>query len=97
MRIVCNNKTSKGARPQERTARAMKKFEEGKSYEMRSVCDHECKWSYTVKARTASTITLIDEKGKEIKCRIIKAISEMDNREAVKPLGNYSMCPILRA
>ena len=75
----------------------MKRFEEGKRYEMRSICDHECIWSYTVKARTAQTVTLIDEKGKELKCRIIKAISEMDNREAVRPLGTYSMAPTLRA
>lgn len=75
----------------------MTKFEAGKRYEMRSVCDHNCVWTFTVKERTAATITLVDEKGKETKCRIIKGISTMDNREAVKPLGNYSMCPILRA
>lgn len=75
----------------------MTKFEAGKRYEMRSVCDHNCVWTFTVKERTAATITLVDEKGKETKCRIIKGISMMDNREAVKPLGNYSMCPILRA
>lgn len=75
----------------------MKKFEEGKRYEMRSICDSNCVWSYTVKARTASTITLIDDKGKETKCRIVKALSEMNNQEMVRPLGNYSMCPLLRA
>lgn len=75
----------------------MKKFEEGKRYEMRSVCDWNCRWSYTVKARTASTVTLVDDKGKETKCRIIKALSEMNNRETVRPLGNYSMCPLIQA
>lgn len=75
----------------------MTKFETGRTYTMRSACDHECVWVYTVKARTAQVITLVDEKGKELKCRIIKAISEMDNREAVRPLGSYSMAPILRA
>lgn len=74
----------------------MTKFESGKTYSMRSACDHECIWTYTVTARTASTITL-DDGSKEIKCRIIKALSEMDNRECVRPLGNYSMAPILRA
>lgn len=74
----------------------MTKFESGKTYSMRSACDHECVWTYTVTARTASTITL-DDGSKEIKCRIIKALSEMDNRECVRPLGNYSMAPILRA
>lgn len=75
----------------------MTKFETGKTYTMRSACDHECVWAYTVTARTAATITLADEAGKIIKCRINKAISEMDNRECVRPLGAYSMAPILRA
>jgi len=75
----------------------MKKFEAGKTYSMRSACDHECVWTYTVKSRTVSTVTLIDEKGKELRCRISKALSEMDGRETVKPLGSYSMNPLLRA
>lgn len=75
----------------------MKKFEEGKRYEMRSICDHNCVWSYTVKARTAAMVTLLDENGKEIKCRINKQISELNNTETVYPLGRYSMAPALRA
>ena len=75
----------------------MAKFEIGGTYSMKSACDHGCTWSYTVKARTASTVTLIDEKGAETKCRIIKGLSEMDGREAVRPLGTYSMAPVLRA
>lgn len=70
----------------------MEKFETGKTYSMRSACDHECVWKYTVKARTAQTVTLVDEKGKEIKCRI-----SLCGEEMVRPLGKYSMCPILRA
>lgn len=69
------------------------KFETGRTYTMRSACDHECTWSYKVTARTAQTVTLMDEHGKATKCRIIN-----DNgREFVRPLGRYSMCPILRA
>lgn len=72
----------------------MKKFEVGKSYNMRSACDHNCVWAYTVIARTNSTITITD--GKETKtCRVVKGLSEV--RETIKPLGNYSMCPLLRA
>lgn len=74
----------------------MKKFEIGKTYTMRSACNHECVWSYTVTARTAATVTLTD--GKEtIKCRISKKFSEYRNAETVLPLGNYSMCPMLTA
>ena len=72
----------------------MTKFEIGKSYMMRSACDHECIWTYTVTHRTASTITISD--GKKVKrCRIIKTYT--DDAEAVLPLGRFSMAPVLRA
>ena len=74
----------------------MKKFEIGKTYSMRSVCDHDCVWTYTVTDRTAQTITITDGTTTK-KCRISKAISEYDGRECIYPLGKYSMCPILRA
>lgn len=74
----------------------MKKFEVGKSYSVRSICNHDCIWTYTVTARTEVTITITD--GKEFKkCRINKKISEYRGSESVYPLGNYSMCPILSA
>lgn len=76
----------------------MKRFEVGKVYEMRSACDYDCVWVYEVVERTASTVTLVDPVTSEIKkCRIAKDISEQDGREAVRPLGRYSMSPILRA
>ena len=71
----------------------MKTFEIGKTYIMRSPCDHECVWSYKVTKRTNCTITIVDEYGKEKKCRV----GNYKNIEYVYPLGNYSMCPILRA
>jgi hypothetical protein len=76
----------------------MKKFEIGKTYNMRSACNHDCIWSYTVTNRTACTITLKDNDTNKIhKCRVSKLYSEMDGREVVLPLGNYSMAPMLRA
>ena len=75
----------------------MKVFEVGKQYEMRSACDHECVWAYTVTARTAQVITLADECGKVIRCRISQQTSRYFDREAVRPLGSYSMAPILLA
>jgi len=72
----------------------MTKFEIGKKYYMRSACDHECIWKFTVIARTAKMITLMDEHGKERKCKV----SNMGTiSEAVFPLGRYSMCPMLNA
>lgn len=74
----------------------MKTFEIGKTYSTRSVCDHNCIFSYTVIARTAKTITITD--GRETKkCRIIKALSEYRKAESIYPLGQYSMCPIISA
>ena len=73
----------------------MKKFEVGMIYYMRSACDHECIWTYKVVARTDKTITLMDRRtGKILKCRVSKYSS---GSEEVKPLGSYSMAPILRA
>lgn len=74
----------------------MRKFETGTRYTMRSICDHECVWTYEVIKRTAQTITLYD--GKEEKTvRIIKSISEHRGAESVMPLGRYSLAPILTA
>lgn len=74
----------------------MKKFEIGKTYSMRSACDHNCIWTYTVTNRTAQTVTISD--GKEVKkCRISKKHSEYRNAETIFPLGQYSMCPSLTA
>lgn len=74
----------------------MKKFEIGQQYSMRSACDHNCVWTYTVTARTAQTVTITD--GKEVKrCRINKQVSELRGAESVYPLGQYSMAPSLSA
>ena len=74
----------------------MKKFEIGSTYSMRSACDHNCIWTYTVTKRTSQTITITD--GKETKtCRISKRITESRNAEPVSPLGQYSMAPSLTA
>lgn len=74
----------------------MRKFEVGKEYKMRSICDHGCIWSYTVTARTAQTITVTDGK-KTLKLRVIKKVSEYREAETVYPLGQYSMAPMLSA
>jgi hypothetical protein len=76
----------------------MKKFEIGKTYNMRSACDHECIWTYKVIERTACTVTLEDiDTGKIKKCRISKMFTEFNKAETVLPLGNYSMAPVLSA
>lgn len=74
----------------------MKRFEIGKQYSMRSICDHDCIWTYTVTERTDATVTITD--GNETKkCRINKQYSEFRNSETIFPLGKYSMCHTLSA
>lgn len=68
-------------------------FEVGKEYIMHSPCDWDCLWKYEVINRTAKTITLQDEYGKIKKCRT----SIFMGVESCKPLGSYSMSPILSA
>lgn len=74
----------------------MRKFEVGKEYTCRSVCDHECVWTYKVVARTPKTITVTSE-GTTKTLRIIKGLSEYRGAESVYPEGKYSMCPIISA
>lgn len=74
----------------------MKKFEIGKTYFMRSACDHDCVWKYKVVSRTEKSITITDGK-KTIRRLIIKNVSEWRGAESCFPLGTYSMAPILSA
>ena len=74
----------------------MNKFEIGREYSCRSVCNHDCVWTYTVVARTAKTITVTDGEAVR-KLRIIKDLSKYRGAESVYPEGKYSMCPILSA
>ena len=74
----------------------MKQFETGRTYTMRSICNQDACWTYTVTKRTAQTITITD--GKETKtCRVSKAATQHRNVETIYPLGQYSMAPSLSA
>ena len=69
------------------------KFEAAKTYTTRSVCDHDCVISVTVIKRTAKTIrTMI--RGEE---KALRIFIDMDDNEAVRPWGSYSMAPIVTA
>ncbi len=64
-------------------------FELGKTYETRSICDHECKIRVVVASRTAKFITDMD--GKRY------GVTVWDGIEQVRPWGRYSMAPIIGA
>lgn len=65
------------------------KFESGKTYTGRSVCDYNCIIRVTVAKRTAKTITSTD--GKTFRPYVYEGI------EVIRPWGNYRMSPIIRA
>ena len=67
----------------------MTTFQPGKTYTTRSACDHNCIFSVTVIGRTAKTIKTSD--GKTLR------VGQWDGVEFVRPMGSYSMAPIVRA
>lgn len=74
----------------------MTKFEVGKRYFTRSICDHECIFSIKVLERSDKTIKVINEGSVDKKpCRL--KLHDFDDCECVFPYGKYSMCPIIRA
>ena len=75
----------------------MLQFKVNSKNQMRSPCDHNCKWVYKVLKRTLSTVTFEDEDGSVKTFRISKKASAWDDCETIYPLGKYSMCPLLRA
>lgn len=75
----------------------MKKFEIGKTYTTRSICNSDCIISITVTARSACMITTIDDHGEVQRLRISKRISEYRGAETVYPWGQYSMAPMISA
>ena len=70
----------------------MKAFEVGKTYATRSICDHDCIYSFTILSRTAKQVT-VDVHGKTVR----RGLSVADGVEQFKPFGSYSMCAIISA
>ncbi len=69
----------------------MHKFEVGKTYYGRSVCDYDCIITVTVASRTAKFITT--DEGKRLG---VKPMYD-GSAEYVSPWGHYSMSPIVIA
>lgn len=67
-------------------------FVVGKTYETRSICDHNCIFKATVLKKTAKTVTVKTMDG--IKCC---KVHEHNGEQFIYPLGQYSMAPIVRA
>lgn len=76
--------------PEQTTTR----FETGRRYYCRSFGDHTCVWRFTVTARTAQTITIIQDGETEARRRRVRVWHDV---ERVDPLGRYSLSPVLSA
>ena len=75
----------------------MKKFEIGRTYSTRSICNNECVITYTITARTATTVTATDNHGETARFRISKKHSQYRDAETFLPWGAYSMAPMISA
>lgn len=72
------------------------KFEVGTTYFMRSICDSECIWTFTVTKRTDKSIW-IKAPAPAIDPPQRRRISVYRDVEQISPFGRYSMSPILGA
>jgi len=72
----------------------MTKFLVGKTYQTRSICDHDCIFSITILARTDKTVTIADHNGKPVRRKL-----GLNDRgaECFMPFGSYSMAPCIQA
>lgn len=70
----------------------MTKFEIGKTYATRSICDHDTWFSFVILARTEKQVT-IKVNGKPVR----RGLTIRDGIEQFKPYGSYSMCAIIGA
>jgi hypothetical protein len=67
-------------------------FQVGRTYYTRSIGDADCIFSFEILARTAKSVT-IKAHGKTAR----RGLSVYEGVEQFKPLGSYSMCPIISA
>jgi hypothetical protein len=69
-----------------------KTFKVGQTYSERSICDHNCIFSFTILARTAKSVT-VNVHGNTVR----RGLSVYDGIEQFKPFGSYSMCAVIGA
>lgn len=72
------------------------KFEAGKTYYTRSICDYDCIFKITVISRTEKTIKVLDNTFHKVKSLRVSTKYTPDC-EQVKPHGSYSMAATINA
>lgn len=76
----------------------MLKFETGKTYATRSICDHDCIISVTIAGRTAKTVVVTEDSKTDHLARGRRfRVREYDGQETISPWGKYSMSPVISA
>ena len=70
----------------------MIKFEVGKTYYARSICDYDCIYEFKILSRTEKSLKT-DVRG-EVVTRRIKVWNDV---EIFRPFGTYSMCAVVYA
>ena len=76
----------------------MKKFECGKIYQTRSICDYNCIFKIKIISRTEKTVTyLILGWPESNKTKRVARPFNYEGKEALYPLGKYSMAPLITA
>ena len=70
----------------------MKQFKVGETYSTRSICDHECIFSFKILRRTAKCVW-IKVDGETVR----RGIEPWDGKETFYPFGKYSMAAIISA
>ena len=73
----------------EKSENEYKKFEVGRTYATRSVCNSECIFKITIIKRTEKTVTIDEGNGKTKRCKIY---TDMRNAEAIYPMRRKTPC-----
>lgn len=68
------------------------RFKVGQTYSTRSICDHDCIFSFTITKRTAKTVSFLKD-GREVR----KGLGIYDGKEQFSPHGSYSMSAVISA
>lgn len=70
----------------------MRKFNVGATYETRSICDHNCIYSFTILRRTERSVW-VEVDGEVVR----RGIEIYQDAETFYPFGKYSMAAIIKA
>jgi hypothetical protein len=70
----------------------MRKFEVGKTYQVRALCDWDCIFSFVIRGRSAKTVSVETAHG-----IVRRKVYIVDGEERCMPLGQYSMAPSIQA